>query len=685
MPAPNFMLGDIAGAAAAFAIFALFAFIPGYTLGWVLNLLDFRRRGALAQAALGVSLSIATCPVIAYLAGRFAPARAVWLVFAPFWAGFVLLLGARWRRMIPRRYRLAKVLAAAWLALGAASMIDLQWGSRLYYSVISFDYTLRVAITSAITRAGIPPPNPYFFPGRPVALRYHYFWMILGSLAQRAAGGAISARLAVFGGTLWCGLGLIAVLALYLRFADPEGPVRLEYRVGLATALLGVTGLDLLPNLFLMRSGVLLPEMEWWNDQVTSWVGTMLWVPHHLASLVACLTGFLLLWGAPARRRDAVVAAAVAGLCFATAVGCSVYVAFTFFVFLAVWGLITLIKKWRRDTALLALAGCSAAALLVRYVLDLAGPASGGSFLVPTVRTFEIPDMMLASMHVARWKISLANLLLLPLNYFLELGFFLLIGLVALKRVRAARQPWSRWDLAACAMAGSSLAVCTFLRSGVIGNNDLGCRGFLPAQFILLLWAVSLAGKPELRGRRLRGWLAFLLLAGAAGSVYEVCLLRGFPVLSDFAPVTRYAALGTDGRLGKRTYAARQVYERLRETLPPAAVLEHNPDTDPGFIPYGLYADRQLAAETHGCGTVFGGDANLCAGMYPILSGLFNPPAAAPAPEVDAVCDQFAISVLVARDTDRVWADPRSWIWNRKPLAATSMVRALPCGKGAVP
>ena len=621
----------------------------------------------------------------AYLAGRFAPARAVWLVFAPLWAGFAVLVAARLRRMIPRGYRLAKALAAAWLALGTASLIDLQWGSRLYYSVISFDYTLRVAITSAITRAGIPPPNPYFFPGRPVALRYHYFWMILCSLAQRAAGGAISARLAVFGGTLWCGLGLIAVLALYLRFADPEGRLRLDRRVGLAIGLLGVTGLDLFPNLLLLRQGVLLPEMEWWNEQVTSWVGTMLWVPHHLAALVACLTGFLLLWSAPAGRRDAAVAAAAAGLCFATATGCSVYVAFTFFVFLAVWGLITLVRKWHRDTALLVLAGCCAAVPLVPYLRDLLGPAAGGSFVVPAVRAFKMADFALASGHAAWWKIPLADLLLLPLNYFLELGFFLLIGLVALKRLRAARKPWSRWDLAACAMAGSSMAVCTFLRSGVIGNNDLGSRGFLPAQFILLLWAVSLAGKPELRGHGLRAWLAFLLVAGAAGTAYEVCLLRGYPVLTDFTAVTRYRALGADGQLGKRTYAARQVYERLRETLPPGTVMEHNPDTNPGFIPYGLYADRQLSAETQGCGTVFGGDASVCASMYPILNGLFDPPAAAPAPAVDAVCGQFGIGVLVARDTDRAWADPRSWIWSRRALAATPMVRALPCGKGVIP
>ncbi|MDR3699195.1 MAG: hypothetical protein P4L56_06135 [Candidatus Sulfopaludibacter sp.] len=668
------MLRDIAGTAGAFAVFALFAFAPGYSLAWALDLVDFRRRGPAARASLALALSIGVCPAIAYLAGRFAPAGAVWLVFAPFWAAFVALLAKE--RILPRGYRVAKVLAVAWLALGTGSLIDLEWGGRLYYSVIAHDYTLRVAITSAVTRAGIPPPNPYFYPGGPVPLRYHYFWMALCSLAQRTGGHAISARFAAFGGTLWCGLGLMAILALYLRFVDPEGSARLPRRVAIAIALLAVTGLDLFPNLLLMSTGVILPDMEWWNDQVTSWVGTMLWVPHHLASLVACLTGFLLLWTANGRRRNAIVA----GFCFASATGCSVYVTFTFAIFLAVWGLIAVVRKWYRETAMLALAGSCAALLVVpTYLMGLRGQASGGAFVVPTIRMFKLPDLMLLSLHVTGWQLALANLLLLPLNYFLELGFFLVVGIIALKTKRV----WSRWDLAAATMAGTSMAVCTFLRSGVIGNNDLGARGFLPAQFVLLLWAASLWGKPELAGRALRPWLAFLLVAGVAGTVYEVCLLRLYPVRTEFAPDPDYPYLATDRQFGKRTYAARQVYEQLRQTLPAAAVMEHNPNLELGYIPYGLYADRQLAAESLDCGTVIGGDASVCAVMHPLLNALFNPKAELPPPQVDAVCKQFGIDVLVVRDTDPVWADPRSWVWTRRPLAANSMVRALPCGEPA--
>jgi hypothetical protein len=669
------MLRDIAGTAEAFLVFSLFGFVPGYSLAWTLNLLDFRRRTMVARVALAIALSIGVCPIIAFLSMRFAP-RAVWLVFAPFWLTFAAIAALHWRTMIPHRYRWPRLLAVAWLLLGTASLIDLQWGDRLYYPVIAQDYTLRVSITSAITRAGVPPPNPYFALAGPVPLRYHYFWMIVCSLAQRVAGSSLDARWAAFGGTLWCGLGLIAILALYLRFADPQAGYKLERRLAIAIALLGVTGLDLIPTVIMMRVGVVFPDMEWWNEQVTSWVGTMLWVPHHLAALIACLTGFLLLWSPAARRRDGVAAALAAGLCFASAAGCSVYVTITFAIFLAIWGLVNLLRGWYRDLSLMLLAGATAAVLVLpTYLLGLRGKAAGGAVVAPAIRAFKLVDLILLSRHVAAWKISLANLLLLPLNYFLEFGFYLLVAVVTLQ---AIRRKWSRWNLAACTLAATSFAVATFLRSAVIANNDLGFRGFLPAQFILLLWAANLLAAPERRTPLLRAVMTLLLLCGAAGSLYELCQLRFYPVHTEAVPTPEYPWLATDHQFGRRTYRARQIYEQLKATLPAAAVIQHNPDTDLGDIPHGLYADRQLAAEGFTCGAALGGDPADCTAMRPLLDRLFT--TSAPIAEVDATCRQFAIQAVVVRDLDPVWADPHSWIWTRRPIAANSMYRALPCG-----
>jgi hypothetical protein len=138
-----------------------------------------------------------------------------------------------------------------------------------------------------------------------------------------------------------------------------------------------------------------------------------------------------------------------------------------------------------------------------------------------------------------------------------------------------------------------------------------------------------------------------------------------------------------DRQLGKRTYAERQVYEYLRTSTPKNAIVQHNPNADPEDIPAGLYADRQTAAETAGCGAGFGGIAGLCAGVYGPLNDLFDKPGAVPPEDVDRLCRNLSIDILVAKDTDKVWADRRSWVWNRTPLAANGMVRAYACGAGA--
>jgi hypothetical protein len=47
-------------------------------------------------------------------------------------------------------------------------------------------------------------------------------------------------------------------------------------------------------------TGSPVPTIEWWNpEQVTAWFTAALWVPHHVAALIACLMGFLLLWVLP--------------------------------------------------------------------------------------------------------------------------------------------------------------------------------------------------------------------------------------------------------------------------------------------------------------------------------------------------------------------------------------------------
>ena len=140
--------------------------------------------------------------------------------------------------------------------------------------------------------------------------------------------------------------------------------------------------------------------------------------------------------------------------------------------------------------------------------------------------------------------------------------------------------------------------------------------------------------------------------------------------------------MSSDHNLGSRTYALRQLYEDLQSRLPQSAVLQHNPHTDPGDLFYGLYADRQVAAETLACGTVFGGDPVLCSQIIGPICELFEKPGAVPVERVAAVCKTLSINALIVKDTDPVWADRGSWVWEKRPLVANEYARAFVCGRG---
>jgi len=233
-------------------------------------------------------------------------------------------------------------------------------------------------------------------------------------------------------------------------------------------------------------------------------------------------------------------------------------------------------------------------------------------------------------------------------------------------------------DVCAFVMVVTSVSICTFMRSSVIANNDLGRRGLLPAQFVLLIWGADLWDGGFIRRRVL---ITTMVVLGVAGSLYELTMVRFYPVLSDIAQLPRSPWLSADHELGKRTYALRDVYERLARELPVTAVVQHNPNGNPGDIAYGLYADRQAAAETQECGVVFGGDADLCSAIVARINAIFSGDVR-PA-DIDGVCRSLSIDALVVKDTDRAWAQKDSWVWNKQPVFANDHARAYLCAAAA--
>ena len=699
----NYTLQDLIGASLGCLLFIPILLAPGYVAAWFTNILGFRGLTSPWKLLVSLPLSVALCPIatfwtglgIALLRGR----NGVWpLILALYGIGFLVwlaLLSGMWGhdrfpqwcrgfRTVPRS---GWAIPSAWFLIAVASLVSLQFHGRLYLSFTDYDHELRAAITDAITRDGVRPFNPLYFVGSPAPLRYHYFWFLLCSMDSQLGGRLVSSQQAIVASVVWCGWSLIALVPLYLRFFCERAGGALRRCSLVAIGLFAVTGLDIVPTALYAATGYnALPEMEWWNEQVTSWYGSLLWVPHHVAALVAGLIGFLIAWseGPAISLRRRVTIGAVAGCAFATAAGTSVYTTFVLAIFLVVWVSIAWVRHWRHSTAVLAIAGAVAALLALPYLLSLVGPASGGAFLNFAVRNFTPLTAATRTFDLDPFSTAYLRLLALPLNYFLELGFFGVVSVVVLLGLRK-RGPLPANVVAAVTMAAVSVSVCTFVKSGTL-NNDLGSRGFLWAQFTMLLWSADLMVRRGEEGKTFNsGWLrsaawAPLILLGLAGTFYELVLLRTYFLWND-AGMTPHAIYAPDRQVGARTLELRWAYDRLSSITPLSARLQASPEEQYFDFSNGLYSRRQTVVADRACGTLFGGDVITCQPAYLGVAMIFHgAPVTGTWEQVEAICVSMSIDALVIDDLDGVWRDKSSWMWTVAPALSGRHVRVYLMG-----
>jgi hypothetical protein len=686
MPEAHYTSDDIIGVVLSTILFAPLLLAPGYLLGWLCNPLGFRRQSRSWKVLYSLVLSVSAAPILVFLLGTFGSDRAVWTFY------FVVLLSVPASRILRHTKppgsvvpRWAVCAALAWALVVWLSGIDLQFGDRLYPPVFAYDLNLRTEVIHGLSLRGLPAVNPLFFPGHAVPLRYHYFWFLPCAMVERLGGGLLNARHTLIAADAWCGWALMAIVVLYLRHFHPAGDRKLHARAKWGIAMLAVAGLDILPNLFLDIANhftgkwFVFCSAEWWNSPVTAFPHAVFFEAHHVAGLIACFTGFLLLWAA---RRDAHpnwASAICAGLCFATAAGTSIYVAFTFAIFLAGWGAVVFVRGGWSQRIVWVASGATAAICAGAYLSGIrdAGGA-GGRFLLPTVRSFSPFDIVMPSFGFTWNQIAVANFIALPLNYFLETGMWFVLAVMWCKR--AIRRRNSDAGYAALMMFGTSLLVGTFLKSGVINFNDLGWRSVLIAQLILLIWSVD----------PLRAWwrrrslgssrtLAALVVLGLASTVYDFVWMRFYIPLSDRGAIPVAKWFGHDHEQGARTFSARQAYEKLDELMPAYAVMQANPNYWNDVL-QGLYGLRQTASFDWACGSTMGGNPIDCERMQRQLIPLFNDPTASKSLDIDTVCDNWGINVLVAKDDDPVFQDREAWPWQKYPLAWNERVRAIECG-----
>lgn len=695
--------GDVFGCLLAVVAFVPVLLAPGYCLGWAINLLGFRKREAIQQAVWGVALSFAVVPLVVVMIEKYSSSVVV--------RGAVILCCAAmiglnfWARRQEKGRQfswspvLGMVIGLVWVGFVIAALVDIGVRNHLCLSVAVYDHALRSAFVDAVARTGVPPANPLYWPGHAAPMRYYYFWYVLTAAVVRLVG--VTARQAFIASVVWAGFGLAAVVALFCRHfldrsEDGAGLRRRWSRVALALGLLAVTGLDTLPAI--AKAIFRLPadaDMEWWSgDQVTSWLDSVIWVPHHVAGLICCLFGFLLVWMSKGQSMGQRIGCGlVAGIAFASAFGLSIWVPLAFAMVMVAW--IAWVMIWERESRprvpVLLGAGLVAVVALLPYLNELRAEPAGAAtrsthFLQFGIRRIIDPDALLAfgwfaDIAGAHPMVagSVARLILLLPGYFVELGFF---GLLLVAVVMAMRR--HRLDESARAsvfLTAVALVIGTFLRSTVISSNDFGWRSMLIAQFFLLLlavhWFEGAFGEPK---RWVRAVLYATLWIGVAGTGYQQIMLRLYLPVED-----RHGQPDVAG-LSQRAMALRRGFDEMDRSIPKDAVIQFNTDQPSDFFRYAqiVQARRQVANALLGCASSFGGDASACAGIEVSVGRLFSPVAGvalSPA-SAQAECRRLGVGYLVATRWDRVWGNQNSWVWNLQPVVVTTDVRVLDCGSG---
>jgi hypothetical protein len=693
----SWSLVDIGPALRATVVFSLFGFVPGYVAGWIADIWGFRGGSLLRQAALSVVLSISTAPIAIFLVWRFSSVHAVWWFMAAVCAAFIGIVAASAVRIFRQHQspalgsRALWIVAIAtfgvWALIALLSLPDLRVDDRLYYSVTAYDHTGRIPVAVALSHAvTLPPPAPHISLGQPVPLPYHYLWLMICGLVQVAGGSSFRVRDAVTAGAVWGGFELFCVIAWYVRFFQDRGKQRWR-PYAIAFALVGVGGLDILPVLALdyVRWPNIIYSVSGWNEQVNGWIDAMLWVPHNLAALAAGLAALLLLLepdSSPAGvnstfrpRWPAVILAAAA---LASTAGMAILVAAVFGAFFLVW---FLYLAWRREFSALpriAATGVIAVLLASPFLLDVMNAGSSSSSRSEIhlwVRPFSLlAPILVDGPYAWLWQIlSLSvRLAALPLNYLAELGVFLCAGILWFGRLRK-RGPLSRHDAACALLLGTSLCLVTFVFVGKGSVNDLGMRGFLPAQLILLLWTAQVFGCRADIGEYRRG-LLWLVAIGVATTMFNLACLRWVPLVLDSQALNEASGGPVDHRLGKRYRDLTEAFTWIRQNSPVSAVVQINPDRHD--YAWGLQADRPALAFGFECAS-YSGRAEECAMIQSALRPMFS---SRPPPGALAVtCRAFPLDYLVVTDADLVWRDRRDWVWTEHPVFTREFVRVFAC------
>lgn len=663
----NFSATDLQGLLLAVAVPAVTLYAPGIALARVFRL-------APVSACAPVTLGLALLPGITSLVTRLVGLDAALVVVGALAAFGAWCLLAR-REARPRIQRAGILLVAAWLAVVVFEWIDFDTGTKLFQPLTDFDTVKHAATTQALLDTGAPPRDAFFL--RPMRSSYYYYFYTLAAITVRASGRLVDARAAVGGLVFWTGLGVFGLIRVALARAGFQLATARSRTPLLVVAVLALGGLDVVMALHhRLTQGEWLADPLAWNEQVGAWFQDILWVPHHVAALLAGTIGLAALCDAMGERGSEAVPHAevarsvvLAGLCFASAFGLSVWVTLGFVLTVAAW-LFVLGLVERRPSALVPIlaAGVLAFILSLPQFYDLAaGRDGGGPFpIMPTIRRFAPVEHWTAGPLLAT-----ARLIGLPLNYAIEFGALLLGSLAFWRGTRGASGGEFGRVLALAAAAG--LVGGALLRS-TLYNNDLGWRLTLLPLLAGTVWTIVALDR-WCGGRDRAAPVASPVFAvscalGWALVAYTAVMMRAYP----FVPIDRNFRFMAADPANQRDL--RVAFAWAEAHLPPDRVLQQNPDAD-RTLAFGLYGHNAVGVSDR-FGGLYGADQAAVERRLDALIPVFRAPLGDG--EVARIAAANGIDDLVVTAADPVWRDKTSFVWSRVPLFATATVRIVPAG-----
>lgn len=638
----HFLLGELGATLLATLIFILLLATAGAFFARSLALPGFRTASGIERIGFAIVCALACLPILLDLAGRagIGAMAGVWLAFS----ALGLPEFARACRADLRPIGLAALLALGWSLLAACLLVDWPTADGLRHSLLIGDYVKHVTATWAIEASGTPPYNPTAYTPGGHTPYYYFFYELTAVDAFLGRSLGVLPRHAAYAGATMGGPALLALVWLAWKRSGAGVVKTFKVSVWIVLALLFTTGLDIIPALALnvLRGDWTLTPDEW-NDQVTSWFSTVMWVPHHLAGLCAAVIGLLAL---TRDDDDADVAfgwrrVVLAGLAIASMAGLSVYIAIGGGLAAALWvGALALRRRWS-DAAAASAAGVLALVLAAWWLSTLMVRTGAGAPppVVFDIRPFPLSDVFIDSEALKR----VARVFFVPLGYLVEFSIFAFGSWLYWRRVgRAGLDRDFGMVLALMAVAG--LLVGTFMRSAII-MNDLGWRVMLLVQTPALVWTLAAYqdGAFTPPDRRLAALVMVVL---------------GYLAVADAAAQMRYNPLVP---FGQPTHLADRIaaWNWLDARLPTIAVVQENPDRSRAFD-YGMYGRFPSAIADRHNGVLFGAPRAEIEKRLAEVTPIFEDPALTPE-AMRAIAARYGMAAIVLADTDPVFSAAGAW------------------------